>query len=76
MLVNANWKELCDLQERIGRLTVAEQLYLIGRVVGDIQHNHFTDHAAIEKGLDAMAADPAVRAEIALWNESEAHAPG
>lgn len=74
MLLNANWKELCDLQERIGRLSVAEQLHLVARIVGDIQHNHFTDHATIEKGLDAMAADPTIQAEIALWNEAEAHA--
>lgn len=76
MLLNANWNELHDLTERIGRLSPAEQMYLIQQIAGGIQDKHFTDHAAIEKGLDEMAADPAIQEEIALWNGTEAHASG
>lgn len=69
-----NWKELAEIQERIGRLTPAEKLYLIERMAASIRTEHFTDHAAIDRGLEALAADPGVRREIDAWNGSEPHA--
>ena len=41
-----NQKELHELQDRITRLSVGDQLYLIARVAGRLHHDHFTDHEA------------------------------
>jgi hypothetical protein len=57
----SNRDELFDLQQRIARLTPEDQLYLVERVLAGIRHAHFTDHEAMRKELEAMAADPGIQ---------------
>ena len=44
-----NFQELHDLKERIAKLTVPEQLYLISQIAGRVVRDHFTDHEAEAK---------------------------
>lgn len=72
---NINSRELFELTERIKRLTLAEQVYLIELVTAGLRKTHLTDHEAMGKDLAEMAADPAVQTEIALWSGADADAP-
>lgn len=69
-----NWKELVELEQRIAKLSPAERLHLIERIGRQLRLDCFTDHAAIAEGIQQMAADPAIQAELELWRSAEDHA--
>ncbi|HEY8504347.1 MAG TPA: hypothetical protein VIL46_07170 [Gemmataceae bacterium] len=71
-----NYEEMAEIEQRVARLTVEDQLYLIERLLRNLRVEKFTDHAAMEKDLREMAEDPDVRRELELWRKSDAHTPG
>jgi hypothetical protein len=59
--------ERYELLERIGKLTPEEQLMLAEGILRNIRRAHFTDHEALRRDAEAMAADPGI--QKALRNE-------
>ncbi len=64
-------KELFDIEERAGQLPPEEQLELIGHLVRQLRLTYFTDHAALEREMDAMAADPDIQREMNQMSEGD-----
>jgi hypothetical protein len=67
MYPNWNWKELTDLLDRAAKLSPGEQLHIIERLASNIRNEQFTDHAALDRAMEEMAADPGI--QRALRNE-------
>jgi hypothetical protein len=47
-----------ELAERIAQLPLGEQFYLLEDILRRIRQVHFTDHAAMEREMEALANDP------------------
>lgn len=71
-----NWKELVELEQRIAQLSPPERLHLIERTARMVRQDCFTDHDALAKGIEEMAADPDIQRELDLWRSAEEHAAG
>lgn len=69
-----NWTELVELEQRMSKLSPAERLHLIERLARQVRQDCFTDHAALAKGIEEMAADPAIQHELDLWRSADEHA--
>lgn len=57
-------EELIDFEQRVGQLPPEEQVRIIERLVRQLRQTHFTDHEALERGLDEMAFDPDMQREM------------
>jgi hypothetical protein len=53
-----NHNELYELRERIAKLTREEQLMLAEDILRTIRKEHFTDHEANRRAMEAMLNDP------------------
>ena len=68
-------KEILDLLERIGRLSVADQLYLLARAADRMRKTHFFDHEAAERSLNELVNSPLMRGEEIPYPVPEQYAP-
>ena len=67
--------ELVEIERRVAQLPPGEQLELVERLLRNLRHAEYTDHAAFEKDLQEMAADPDVQREMRAI-EAEFNGPG
>jgi hypothetical protein len=63
-----------EIVQRVKQLTAEERLLWIEKIAGMVRMDEFTDHEAIRKGLEEMAADPATQEDLELWRSAENHA--
>lgn len=56
-----NWPLVREIAAKIKLLSPSDQLYIAGRILGDIKHDYFTDHAAIAREAEEMANDPDIQ---------------
>ncbi len=69
-------EELFDFEQRVGQLPPEEQMRLIERLVRQLRQAHFTNHAALERGLDEMVTDPDMLREMNQLGEVPRNAAG
>ena len=61
--------ELFDIEERVAQLPPEAQMRLIERLIHRVRQTCFTDHAALERGLQEMATDPDIQRELRQINQ-------
>jgi hypothetical protein len=68
--------EKFELLERIARLPTGEQLEFVEDILRRLRRDSFTDHAALDRDMEQMAADPNVQRVLRNEDLLEAHEAG
>ncbi len=64
-----NVTALTDLEDRIDRLTIDEQLCLMERLARRLRKSRLEDQPVLDHELAAMAADPEIQRELKAIEE-------